>query len=228
MSQKFIYETHVHTSEASLCGASTAEEQVRAYKKKGYAGIIVTDHFVNGYTACPAELSWEEKMRFFYSGYQAAKAEGDKVGLDVFFGMEYFIRGSEFLVYGLDLDFLIKHPGFDRLPLEAFSKLVRENGGYLAQAHPYRKANYIKSPFPVEPHLIDGVEVFNSSMDDGSNKKAFMFAKKHGLAMQAGSDSHYVQLNFPSGIVLNKRADSIFDIIEAIQAGEVQLITTLR
>jgi hypothetical protein len=221
----YLYETHLHTSEASLCGGISGAKQARTYKARGYAGIIVTDHFVNGYTACPADLTWEQKMRFFFRGYQAAKEEGDRIGLDVFFGMEYAIHGSEFLVYGLTLEFLLAHPGFDRMTVQAFSKLVRQNGGYLAQAHPYRKASYVRHPYPVAPELLDGLEVFNASLDNKSNQKAFDFAQKHGLAMQAGSDSHYEYLEFESGIVLNKRAETIFDIISDIKKGAVTLIS---
>jgi len=220
----YLYETHMHTSEVSACGSSTAAEQVRAYKDRGYAGIIITDHFINGYCACPPDLPWEDKMRFVYNGYEAALEEGKKIGLDVFFGMEYAIHGSEFLTYGLELDFMLAHPGFDRLTIEAYSALVRKNGGYLAQAHPYRKANYIRNPRPVDPSLLDGVEVFNSSMDEKTNNKALAFAKKNNLAMQAGSDSHHIILPFPSGIRLKERAENIFDIIKALKTGKAELM----
>ena len=46
--KQYIYETHLHTSEGSACGVTTGAEAVRAYKKIGYSGIFVTDHFFNG------------------------------------------------------------------------------------------------------------------------------------------------------------------------------------
>ena len=220
----FLYETHAHTSLVSACADVSPAQQVRAYKDRGYAGIIVTDHFINGNSSCPHKLPWSQKMAYIAAGYEHAKTEGDSCGLDVFFGWEYAVAGTEFLTYGLGLDFLVEHPNLDRLTVEQYSALVRQRGGYLAQAHPYRKAYWIASPHPVEPSLIDGVEVYNASMPDSVNQSALDFARQHGLPMQAGSDSHSAFLGFPSGIALHRRAGSIFDIIDAIKTNQAQMI----
>jgi len=228
---EYLYETHMHTSEVSGCADSSAEQQVIAYKKRGYTGIIITDHFINGFTSIPKRASWEETMRDVASGYREAKRAGDKCGLDVFFGWEYTIRGADFLTYGLDLDFLISHPGLDKLIIEKYSAIVRENGGYLAQAHPYRSEYYIEHNYPTAPHLLDGVEVFNSMDYEQSNEKALAFAEKHGLAMQAGTDSHNTgnrrhrggTVHY-SGVALKKRAQTIHDLIDAIKTKNIRLI----
>ena len=230
----FKYETHMHTSEGSGCGGSTGAEQARAYKKRGYQGIIITDHFINGYSSCPINayfssikdrrMIWEKKMEYVVAGYKAAKAEGDRIGLDVFLGWEFTVRGSDFLTYGLDWDFLIKHPDVDKLDVPEYSALVRACGGFIAQAHPYRKAAYIEYQFPVAPELLDAVEVYNASDTSESNNQALKFAIDNNLPFQAGSDSHRAKLRFSSGIELKTRAESIFDIINAIKAREVELI----
>lgn len=41
----YIYETHMHTSEASDCAECTAVQMADKYKSEGYTGIIITDHF---------------------------------------------------------------------------------------------------------------------------------------------------------------------------------------
>ena len=46
----FLYETHVHTIKASACAWNTPKEMVQAYKQAGYAGMILTDHFIKGNT----------------------------------------------------------------------------------------------------------------------------------------------------------------------------------
>ena len=223
---EYWYETHMHTSEGSGCGANSAAEQVRAYKERGYQGIIITDHFINGYSTCPRSrnLSWEQKMNYVVSGYKAAKKEGDKWGLDVFLGWEYTIKGSDFLTYGLDWDFLISYPDLDRLEIQEYSALVREHGGFIAQAHPFRDQSYIQNKFPASPQYLDAVEVFNASDPSYTNGKAMAFAKKHDLPVQAGSDAHYVGIRFASGISMNHRAKDIHDIIDAIKNKKVQLI----
>jgi len=221
---QYLYETHMHTSESSGCGASSAAQQVAAYKNRGYTGIIVTDHFINGYSTCPGNLPWEQKMNYVLSGYEKAKEAGDKYGLDVFLGWEFTIRGADFLTYGLDMEFLLANPGMDRLGIREYSELVRANDGFLAQAHPYRDEYYIEHNYPTKPHLIDAVEVFNSMDRDKANAKALAFAQKHDLPMQAGTDSHSTRNMYYSGVALNKKAESIYDIIEAIKAKNVTLI----
>ena len=223
---KFLYETHLHTSEGSGCGRNSAAEQVQAYKRRGYQGIIVTDHFINGFSTCPRyhDMTWEDKMAYVVAGYMSAKEEGDRIGLDVFQGWEFTIRGSDFLTYGLDWDFLLAHPGLHKLDVAEYSEVVRKNGGFLAQAHPYRKAPYIEYQFPVGVPYIDAVEIYNASDTKQSNEKARAFAKKHDLPVQAGSDSHGTDGGIISGIRLEKRAENIQDIIEAIKARKVGLI----
>jgi histidinol phosphatase-like PHP family hydrolase len=220
----YMYETHMHTHPVSACAVNSPEEMVRYYKSKGYAGVIITDHFFNGNNGCPKNAPWEEKVKSFMNAYERAKNEGDKCDLDVFFGLEYSYNGTDFLVYGLDEDFLLKNPGFDSLDMNGFSAAVRGAGAYLAQAHPYRAAWWIEKPEPAHPSLIDGIEVHNASMDNKTNKRALQFAEKHGLAKQSGTDAHSTSSKRPSGIALQKRAENIFDIINAIKNGNVTLL----
>ena len=69
----YKYETHLHTTEASACAIFDGVKQVRKYKELGYTGIVVTDHFFNGYTCIPADLPWEERVDLFCKGYENAK-----------------------------------------------------------------------------------------------------------------------------------------------------------
>ena len=94
----YKYETHMHTAESSACATSTGAEMARAHKEAGYTGIFITDHFFNGNTTVPRELPWQERVARFCLGYEHAKQEGDKIGLQVFFGFEYAYHGAEFLV----------------------------------------------------------------------------------------------------------------------------------
>lgn len=222
----YLYETHMHTSPVSACAHVTPIEQIHIYKSRGYTGVIITDHFLNGNTSCPRDWPWQKRIEYFSSGYETAKAESVKHGLDVFFGWEFCCTdGTEFLTYGLDIAFLLAHPGMDMLSIEDYSSLVRENGGYLAQAHPYRVGAWIQKQSPVDHCLIDGIEVLNASMPDSVNQKASDFARQHGLPIQAGSDSHRSTLTDYSGIKLSQRAENIHDIIKAIKLKSVELIT---
>ena len=42
----FLYETHCHTAPVSKCGKASAEDTVRFYKKMGYDGVFITNHYL--------------------------------------------------------------------------------------------------------------------------------------------------------------------------------------
>lgn len=220
----FLYETHMHTSEVSACAINSAKEQIKFYKKMGYAGVIITDHFVNGNSTCPNNYSWEKKMNHLMKGFIEAKKAGIKYELDVFLGWEYTIRGSDFLTYGLGLDFLVENPDLAHLSIAEYSSRVRRSGGFLAQAHPFRDAFYIENPYPVAPHLIDALEVYNAADTDASNSRAVEYANKHNIPMQAGTDAHRTNGCSYSGIKLREKAKTIQDIINAIKSNNIELM----
>ena len=58
--QGYLYETHFHTSVASACARSRGPEYLERYKRLGYAGIMVTDHFWRGNCAVNRHLPWAE------------------------------------------------------------------------------------------------------------------------------------------------------------------------
>ena len=120
----YLYETHMHTTESSFCSITKAKEYVRIYKERGYTGIIITDHLrtsnfeKSSFKYFKPLIDWEEKVDFFMEGYRNAEEEGDKIGLDVFLGWEFYAEGSEFLTYGLDEEFLLKHEDLDKLSIK--------------------------------------------------------------------------------------------------------------
>ncbi len=154
----YLYELHCHNNVGSACAKWTPEEMVRFYAKRAYTGIVVSDHFMNGNSAVDRTLPWKEQIEIFCSGYERAKAEGEKCGLDVFFAFEYTsntyygqpnnpnrhkdsIFGCDFLIYGLDKSWLLsKDESILFMPVNAFLKMVREEGGTVIQAHPFRLA----------------------------------------------------------------------------------------
>ncbi|MBR4889495.1 MAG: PHP domain-containing protein, partial [Clostridia bacterium] len=182
----------VHTNAGSLCGQSTPEEIARGYAKSGYSGIVITDHFIHGHTAVPKNLPWEERMQGYYNAYLAAKAEGDKLGLTVLFGLEHaFGNGQEVLVYNPDLEVLKAHPEIETMPIEEFCALMHAHGAYLSLAHPFREADYIAAPgVHIDPDWVDAMEVFNGCNGDYANFRALYYAAAHGKRYTSGGDIH--------------------------------------
>lgn len=185
----YKYETHVHTSETSACASANGAAQAMFYKSKGYTGIVVTDHFFNGNTSVPHELPWEEKVNRFCLGYEKAKEQGDKIGLDVFFGWEYSYHGADLLTYGLDKQWLLKHPMVMDMDVNSYCDFVREQGGIIVHAHPFREADYI-AMIRLFPRKCDACEIINSCRSDFENNMAKHYAESYDLRPFAGSDNH--------------------------------------
>ena len=139
----YKYETHLHTKEASACAGATGREMVIAYKEAGYAGIIVTDHFFYGNTGIDRSLPWEDWVEAFAKGYENAKKAGDEMDLQVFMGWESCYQGTEFLVYGLDKQWLLAHPEIKDATIEEQWELVNQYNGLIVHAHPFRDEPYI-------------------------------------------------------------------------------------
>ena len=82
----------------------------KAARDAGYAGVIVTDHSWYGNHCIDRSLPWEQWIEAFCMGYEDAKRWGDENDFSVFFGYESNYGGTEFLIYGVDKEWLIGHP----------------------------------------------------------------------------------------------------------------------
>ncbi len=221
----YKYETHMHTKEGSACGRSSAVEMVHAHKEAGYTGIFVTDHFFNGNCNVDRKLPWEEKVEHFCQGYENAKAEGDKIGLDVFFGFEYGVEGADFLVYNLSKEWLLQHKDVDKWdPRKAFAAMHR-CGGFIIHAHPFRERDYIHH-IHLFPHDIDGVESINGGQlsEPLMNERAEIYAMMYDLPKTAGSDSHNHAALPGCGIEVLDRIVTPLDYLKQLREGKVSLL----
>lgn len=221
----YIYETHLHTCFASLCGKSKGSEYISFYKELGYAGIIVTDHFFNGNCRVPKDLPWQERIEQYCEGYEDAKAEGDIQGLQVFFAWEFNFDGDEYLVYGLDKEWLLNHPDMLSWNHIKHFEEVDKAGGLVVQAHPFRERIYL-STLNLHPHQCHAWEVANAGNPSMQDKLAYRYAKEHNIPMTAGSDIHVV--SDPDsydifGVAFDTPLTSMQDYVKRIKAGEGKL-----
>ena len=211
----YRYETHLHTSQGSACGKCTGEEMAEAYKEAGYTGIFVTDHFFYGNTAVDRSLPWEEWVESYCKGFEQAKKTGDRIGLQVFFGWEASYNGIDFLVYGLDKQWLKSHPEIRNCTVEEQYKMAKRDGGMVIHAHPFREADYIPE-IKLYPEWVDGVEVVNSShRNPDFNTKAYEYAEKYDLPQTGGSDIHSTNLTY-GGMAFARPLKNIQDFQTAV------------
>lgn len=193
MEKLYKYEMHAHDKLCSACAQNTPEEMVKAYYDAGYSGMCFTNHFYLGNTAIDRGLPWKDFVTAYWQAYQrAVKFAADNCpGFSVFFGIEHaYGGGKEILTYGIDLDFLLKHPGLHKYSIKDYCDAVHEYGGYVSNAHPFRDREYIDMTYPLNPEYWDAAEVYNFCNKPEENEKAEEFAKEHGLYRTSGGDEH--------------------------------------
>jgi len=221
----YKYETHLHTSEASRCGASSGVELARFFKELGYTGVFVTDHFLNGNTTVPHDLPWNERIDLFCTGYDVVAQEGARIGLDVFFGWEFSQSWAHYLTYGLDKAWLLANPDMLSWDLLTYFDRVHADGGWIVHAHPFREGVEVVE---LVPGKMDAIEVLNGGRAEGPNRHARDFADSFGLPHTAGSDIHRVGARRLCGVTCPRRLRDGHDYLAALQAGEAILFDTAQ
>lgn len=215
---EYKYELHSHTSEVSPCGRITADDSVMMHKKVGYQGLVITDHFHREFFSSLGDLSWSAKIDSFLKGYRSAVASGIREDIDVLLGFEirFDDSGNDFLVYGVEDDFLYKHPDLYMADLPYLRRVTDAYGGMLIfQAHPFRKG----CRPPEDLSLIDGMEVFNGNPRHNSyNFRARETAVKNALLLLSGSDFHMAEDLGLGGMRLPGRISTQSEMTGALRA----------
>ena len=220
----YKYETHLHTKEGSACATATGAEQARRYKELGYDGIMVTDHFFNGNTAIREYKDWEDRVTRYCAGYRNAKEEGDKIGLKVFFGIEYTYFGADLLTYGIDEQWLLDNSDILQIPFFEFCNRVHARGGFIVQAHPFREADYLVD-IKLVPKWVDAVEVFNvGNRNRVYDDRAKWYADQFDLPYTAGTDNHHLSVNPVSGVTSETEFFTFEDYAKAVKNRQIGLI----
>jgi len=187
----YLYETHLHTFPVSKCAKATVREHLAFYKSLGYAGVFITNHFLDGNISCDKTLPYEEQIEFYFSDYEEGVRIGAELGISVFLGVECSYAGTDFLIYGLDKAWFLAHP--ENLMLSTPERLAQmaESGALIIQAHPFREAGYIEC-IRLFPRNVHGVEIYNASQNDCAfrDNMAKIYAEQYGLLPFAGSDNH--------------------------------------
>lgn len=222
--KEFLYEMHFHTKNTSNCAKVKAKDAVEEYIKAGYDGIVVTDHLSSStYMKYGRErLPWNKKIDFFLKGYKEA-VKTSKGRINVLLGMEIRFRTSEgdndYLVYGLNEEFLYNHPNLLEMNIKNFYELAKENNFLVFQAHPFRFGMKVTNP-----KFLDGVEIFNGNPRHNSNNDiAEMWAKKFDLMITSGSDYHEYEDLGTGGIWFSKEITDNKTLVEELKKKEYKL-----
>ncbi|MBN2712155.1 MAG: PHP domain-containing protein [Planctomycetes bacterium] len=124
---------HMHTSERSPCGRNTEHEQIRSAIRHGLDAVMISDHN----TLVPKSVLKELNRQ--YAPFR------------IFGGIEINADDEHILVAGVDVPCLEEAP-WSYPELWSF---VREKGGFLALAHPYRFHPLMIDVEKYPPHAIE-------------------------------------------------------------------------
>ena len=209
-------EMHFHTKEVSGCSIVRAADGVALLHEHGVEAVVITDHYA-GYSMAPRKDDWQAAVDWYTSGYRAAKAAGDALGITVLLGMELRLEGAanEYLVYGVTEQQLRDHPCLYDLDTAGLCALAKELNWFVAQAHPFRDGMSRCTP----DHL-EGMEICNACPRHNSrNDEATAFAAEHGLIGISGSDFHAPEDVARGGCFFENPISCNEDVLSQLRAG---------
>lgn len=219
------YETHLHTFPVSRCGIASVKENLEFYKKLGYDGVFITNHFIGGNINIDNDASYEEKVEFYFSDYEQGVELGKKLGIKVFCGIETCYRGTEFLVYGLDKEWFLSHPEIMAMKTGDTLRFMKESGALIIHAHPFRERKYIDH-IRLFPRYIHGVEIINMGNSDEENAMAKIYAQHYGLLEFAGTDNHRASGKKKlAGVCCEEPVCNIEDFINKVKEHKMKIFT---
>ena len=174
------FDMHCHTKEGSLDGKVGVEDYIRILRKKGFQGMLITDHnSYNGYRY------WKKHLK--------GKKYKDFVVLK---GIEYDTFNAGHILVIVPENVKPRILEMRGMPVELLIKIVHAYGGILGPAHPfgekylsfgntkkYRQNKKIMRQF-------DFMETYNSCESAERNRKAAAAAREYFLVGFGGSDSH--------------------------------------
>lgn len=217
-------ETHLHTPDISRCAVLTPQEIVDGYHAAGYAAITVTNHYSRRsfQNSKIDPVSGKNQLYDFLLGYRRVKELADKVGMLTYYGAElkFDENQNEYLLIGFSDELLSCGEDIFSMGIVEFSKLARQDGALLIQAHPFRRPCV-----PVAPELLDGVEIVNRlDRHQNHNELAAAFCHKHHLIPTGGSDCHEAEDVGKGGILSPILPKDSFELAALIRSGNYSLL----
>ena len=201
---------HTHTSPRSPCSSIDPLELLREADRLGLDGICLTEH----------QVLWQpEELVVLAEQAQVA----------IFRGNEFTTNQGDILVFGYDED--IK----ELLTIEELHAAVREAGGFMIAAHPFRGFKTFgigQLQMTVEQactrkvfDFVDAIEVKNGKVSEEENDMAAKVATRLGLPGTAGSDAHRVDEVGKWTTDFEREIENEQELIEELRAGRFTTVS---
>lgn len=226
MEYKYKYQMHTHTTPTSKCGVMTSRELCAALKEGGYAGAVLTNHFLHGNSGISRELPWEEFVGAYEKDYLDALDAAKEFDVDILFGIEEHVGGGiEILLYGVMPKWLYDHPELREGGIDAYKRAAEGTDILIIQAHPYRVRGYITRPGPLPLQYLDGIEVYNRANQPHENPLAEELANENPrLILTSGADAHNTHTVTFAGIATKERITDEKKLVDILRSGDYELI----
>ena len=156
----------------------------------------------------------------YLKAYRQLKA-AETADFTVLLGLElrHYATVNDYLIYGVEEDWLRAQPSMLGWNEKTMSRRMHEAGYLVYQAHPFRP--WIRR---CDPALLDGIEVYNGHTSPEANRRALEWAKRCGLSMTSGSDTHTMEDRIRGGIETPERIRSNADLLRVLRAGNYRLL----
>jgi predicted metal-dependent phosphoesterase TrpH len=178
-----IYSKHAFWGFDAL---NTPQDMIKAAIKRGVDGIAITDHDTVKGGLVAKKVARRFKNFVIIVGSEIKTREGEIIGLN------------------------IKENVAPNMTIEETVEKIHDLGGIATAAHPF--GNYVFRRCAGKKSLVaDAIEVYNSTLTKGQNKKALELAELFKKPVTAGSDSHSCREVGKAGIIVN--GDPIEDIL---------------
>lgn len=216
----YLYETHLHTAPLSACAKVGVRETLEFYKSAGYAGVFLTDHFLDGnIDRSLRELPYAERIEAYFKVFDEALPIAKEIGIDVFSAFEMSYGGCDFLVYGIGKKWCLEHEDMDKMKKSELLTMLMTDGALIIQAHPFREASYIDH-IRLFPRHVHGVEIFNACRTDFENRLAVQYCENYELIPFAGSDNHNAgAMKRFGGMATSEPINDVADFISKVLLG---------
>ena len=193
-----LIDMHAHSSGISRCCKMTFEETAAEAKKKGIDGVVLTNHYQRLYIKDGDADGFVER---YIGEFLSAEKYGRATAFKVFFGIEVTMDlypNVHMLIYGVEPEFLRRYPLVFEMTQAELYQLVRENGGVLIQAHPFRNGTTV-----LDTEYLDGVEINCHPLYLKSySEQLQVIARENGLILSCGGDFHADTYRPKCGMIL--------------------------
>jgi predicted metal-dependent phosphoesterase TrpH len=163
------FDLHLHTSRHSPDSVTDPFDLLRAARRAGLDGVVLTEH----------DYWWPDD--------ELAELRAFAPDLVILSGMEVTGRGGDVLVYGIT----DPSPFFRGIHWVDLVREVHTQGGAAVAAHPNRWGQPFERLVAETAVELDGIEVLSNNMDaDLREKAADLLARYPHFAQLGNSDSH--------------------------------------